>query len=1039
MSIYSSAVKNPVTTIMGFLAVVVFGIYSLSRLPIDFYPEIEFPAIMVFTSYNGANASDVERNISEPLEKSLNIVSNIKQVYSTSRDNVSIVTLEFEYGTNLDGAANDVRDALSMVSSLLPEGAEDPVIFKFSTNLMPILFYAVTAEESYAGIKNQLEEKVANPLNRIDGIGSISIIGSPTREVSINIDPRRMEAYNLSIEQIGSILQAENLNMPSGNLEMGQMNYPLRVQGEFEESDQIKNIVLGNYQGRTIYIKDVATVKDSIREMTIDDRINGRRGIMMLIQKQSGANTVKIARQVNKRLEELKKTLPPDIKIMTIFDTSEFITDSINNLSETLMFAFIFVVLVVLFFLGRWRATFIIILTIPISLIAAFIYLGISGNTINIISLSALSIAIGMVVDDAIVVLDNISKHVERGSTPREASIYATNEVWLAVIASTLTIIAVFFPMTMVSGMTGIMFHQLGWIVTITIGASALAAITITPMLSSRLLSLKSKTKKPGRFSHERLILPLLNRLDNFYVNTLKWCLRHRKTVIFSSLAVFILSVIIGIIFVKSEFIPQADQGQVTAEIELQAGVRVDETIKVARKIDAYIDEKIPEKDLVSTSAGSDDQAGFSALFMKSGTNIINVTIALVKKSQRERSDIEIADEFRNFLSTFPEIVKYKVSTEGGGMAMSTNTVDVEIYGYDLDQTTALANLVAERVKKVNGARDVTISREKSKPELRIRLDQDKMSMNGLNTALVSTVIRNRIVGFTASKFRESGNEYDIVVRFDENFRNSINDIENIAIPSPSGLIRLNEIGKVEEYWSPPNVERKRRERIVTVSATPYKVPLGKMAADIKAEVAKIEVPAGIMMDVGGAYEDLTESFSDLGLLLLVSFILVYIVMASQFESFKMPLIIMVSIPFSFTGVIFALAITNTSLSVIAALGAVMLIGIVVKNAIVLIDYTNLMRDREYGLDEAITRAGRSRLRPVFMTTATTILGMLPLALSTGEGSEIWSPMGISIIGGLTFSTAVTLVIVPVVYRVVVRRAERRQQKETEELDFMEI
>lgn len=1038
MSIYGSAVKKPVTTLMLFLGVIVFGIYSLIKLPIDFYPEMEFPAIMVFTSYSGANASDVERNISEPLESSLNTVSDVKQITSTSRDNVSVVTLEFEYGTNLDAAANDVRDALSLVTSFLPEGAEDPVIFKFNTNMMPILFYAVTADDSYAGIEDMLDEKIVNPLNRIEGVGAISLLGVPAREVAINIDPRRMEAYNLTIEQIGSVLAAENLNMPSGTVEMGEMSYPLRVQGEFTESDQIKNVVLGSYQGKIIRMKDVATVRDSIVDMKYEEKINGKTGISMMVQKQSGANTVKIARQINKELAELQKQLPSDVKISVIWDTSDYITDSINNLSETLMFAFIFVVLVVLFFLGRWRATFIIILTIPISLIAAFIYLMVSGNTINIISLSALSIAIGMVVDDAIVVLENISKHIERGSTPREAAIYATNEVWLAVIAATLTIIAVFFPMTMVSGMMGVMFQQLGWIVTITIGASALAAITITPMLSSKLLKLESKRKKSGKFSHEKTILPILNWIDDFYSKTLNWCLHHKRIVVFGSIGLFAFSILLAVISLKTEFIPQSDQGQISAEIELQAGVRFDETSKIAHKITAYIDENIPEKDIASVSAGSDDNAGFTALFQNSGSNIINVTLALSKPSERERTDLEIAELMRNYLATIPEIVKYSITTGDQGMGGSTNTVDVEIFGYNFDETTALANEVAERIKKLEGAREVSISREKSKPELRISLDQDKMSQHGLNTAGVSAMIRNRIVGLTASQFRESGNEYDIVVRFDENFRNSISDIQNMAIPTMAGTVRLGEIGTIEEFWSPPNVERKRRERVVTVSVTPYKVALGEMATNVKAEIDKMDLPAGVMVDVGGAYEDLTESITDLSMLLVVSLILVYIVMAAQFESLKMPLIIMASIPFSFTGVILALLLTNTTLSVIAMLGAIMLVGIVVKNAIVLVDMTNLMRDRDYELDEAIKRAGRSRLRPVLMTTATTILGMLPLALSQGEGSEIWRPMGIAVIGGLTLSTAVTLVVVPVIYRYVVRRGEQRRTRETEELDFME-
>jgi len=1029
MSIYGSAVKKPVTTLMVFIAIIVIGIYSFTRLPIDLYPEIEIPAIMVYTGYTGANASDIETNISEPIENTLNTVSNLKEVYSTSRDNASVVTLEFEYGTDLDGAANDVRDALGMVTRYLPDGADDPIIFKFSTNMMPIMFFAITADESYEGIEEELKEKLVNPLNRIDGIGSVSLIGAPIREVSVNVDPRKMEAYNLTIEQIGNVLRSENLNMPSGTVDMGQMSYPLRVQGEFEQSDQIRNVVLTNYQGKTIYLKDVAEVNDSIRKMSLEEKINGRKGVRMMIMKQSGANTVQIAKEVNKKIAELKKDLPADIKIEPIWDTSEFITNSINNLTETLLFAFLFVMLVVIFFLGKWRATFIIILTIPISLIVAFIYLGVSGSTINIISLSALSIGIGMVVDDAIVVLENITRHIERGSSPREAAIYATNEVWLAVIASTLTIVAVFFPLTLVSGMTGIMFKQLGWIVTITIITSAIAAITITPMLSSKFLGLKPVKKKPGWFSHERLVVPILDRLDNFYVRTLRWSLHHKKIVVFSAFGILIMSVLLATTL-KSEFIPETDQGQLSAVIELPAGIRVDETVKITRKVEDFINKEIPEKSLVSTSSGANDQAGFAALFQSSGSNIINVTMKLVTASERKRTTADIADQLRNYLETIPEIVKYNVTT-GGGMDMGGgNTVDLQIFGYDFDQTTALANQLAERIKKIEGAKNVIISREKSKPELRVTLDKDKMSQNGLSTAVVSTMIRNRFLGLTATQFRESGNEYDVLVRFEEKYRSSIVDINNISIPTASGMIKLGDIAKIEEFWSPPNIEREHRERVVTIKVTPYKVSLGELANKIKAEVKKVDAPSGIMLNVGGSYEDLEDSFKDLALLLLLSLVLVYLVMASQFESLKMPLIIMVSVPFAFTGVILALVLTKTTLSIIAALGAILLIGIAVKNAIVLIDFTNLMRDRGNSLDDAILKAGRSRLRPVIMTTATTILGMLPLALSTGEGSEIWKPMGIVVIGGLIFSTLVTMILVPVVYRIVVRRTERKAKRD---------
>ena len=1030
MSIYGSAVKKPITTIMVFMAVMVFGIYSLIKLPVDIYPDIEFPAITVFTTYNGASAADIETNISKPIEDALNTIDNLKEITSVSRDNISVVTLEFEYETDLSEAANDIRDAISLVKNSLPEEADDPNIFKFSSSMIPILMYSVTAGENYEGLEKLLDEKVINPLNRVEGIGSISLMGTPIRQVMININPRLLEAYNMTIEQIGNVLRAENLNMPTGSIKMGEMNYALRVEGEFDRSDKIRNVVLGDFNGQAIYLKDVATVKDSIKEMTVDEKINGQQGVRMMVMKQSGANTVKIAREVREKLEDLKKNLPPDVQIKSIFDTSEFISGSISNLTTTLMFALLFVGLVVLLFLGRWRATFIVIITIPISLIVSFIFLNVTDSSINIISLSALSIAIGMVVDDAIVVLENITKHIERGSTPREAAIYATNEVWLAVIVTTLTVVAVFFPMTMISGMTGILFRELGWIVTITVTTSTLAAITLTPMLSSKMLRLKEKRRKPRKFSHEKLIVPMFDNLDNWYGRALQWSLKHKTLIIVVSFLVFFASLFLAT-NLGTEFIPEADEGRLTVEVELQSGTRLEKTVSLARKIDEVI-ESYPEVDIVSTSAGSDEAGGMLAIFRSTGSNIINYTIKLKDIGEREKSVWEVAEQLRNDLSVFPEITNYNITT-GGGMSMAGNTVDVDIYGYNLDETTQLASELADKIKTIEGARDVEISREAAKPELRVELDREKMAAVGLNTAMVSTALYNRVAGLTATRFREEGEEYDVVVRFKEEYRNSISDIKNISLQTTTGqMVKLGEIGTIEEYWSPPNIEHKRRERIVTVSATPYKTSLGELAANIEQKISTTNVPGDVVVDVGGAYEDQQEGFRDIGLLLLLSLVLVYIVMASQFESLKMPFIIMFSIPFAFTGVILALLITNTTLSVIAALGAVMLIGIVVKNAIVLVDYINLMRDRGYDLDEAIVISGKSRLRPVLMTALTTILGMLPLALSTGEGSEIWSPMGISVIGGLIFSTLITMVIVPVVYRIFSHRGGRNKKREIE-------
>lgn len=1040
MSIYKSAVNKPITTVMIFTAVIVLGIYSLVKLPIDLYPELEPPYISVMTTYSGANAADIETNITKPLEDALNSVDKLKEITSVSYDNLSIVSMQFEWNTNLDEVMNDVRTSVDAVYNYLPDEVDRPSIFKFSTSMMPILFYAVTADESYPGLEKILEEKLINPLNRIDGIGSIATMGSPKRKIYVDIDPKKLDAYALSLEQIGSVIGAENLNMPSGNVKMGQVDYQLRVEGEFSESSQLNGIIVGNVNGKPVYLRDVATVKDTLKDGTLDEKINGKRGMRMMVMKQSGANTVSIAREVNKKMAELMPTLPPDIKIEPIYDSADFIKGAINNLSETLMWAFLFVVLIVLIFLGRWRATAIIILTIPISLIVAFLYLYFTGSSLNIISLSSLSIAIGMVVDDAIVVLENITKHIERGSSPREAAIYATNEVWLAVIVTTLVIVAVFLPLTMVGGMTGVLFKELGWIVTITIVTSTLVAITLTPMLSSRLLTIRHTRENKLNAIYDRTIRVGLDWLDNFYEKTIRWSLHHKKFVILITLVIFAGSLILGGMFVKTDFMPQNDESSLRAAIELQTGLRMEESAKIARKIEQLIRERYPEITVISSSTGADDEGGFMSLFNPSGSNRINLMTRLVPVKERSRSVFEIADDFRNQLDQIAEIVNYNVTTSNSMLGGGTNTVDVEISGYDFDQTNIMADEIKTRVGKISGATDILVSREKDRPELQVVLDREKLALNGLNSAIVSTYIKNRVDGLLASRFREEGDEYDIILRLKEGYRNSITDLNELTIMTPAGnKIKLSELGEIKEYWSPPNIEHKRRERIVKVSAKPAGISLGELATQIKAEIKDVSVPQGVSINVGGSYEDQVEGFQDIGLLLLMSLILVFIVMASQFESFAMPFIIMFSIPFAFTGVVLALFITNTTLSLIAALGAVLLVGIVVKNGIVLVDFINLMRDRGYELYEAVAKAGHSRLRPVLMTAGTTILGMLPLALSTGEGSETWTPMGITVIGGLIFSTVVTMVIVPVIYVLFARRGERdKKSKVRKRFVFMD-
>jgi HAE1 family hydrophobic/amphiphilic exporter-1 len=1038
MSIYSTSVKRPVTTILIFVALMVMGLYSLVQLPVDLYPEIELPYVVVFTSYPGASASDIESNVTRPLENSLNSISKLKEITSTSSDANSVVFMNFEYGTNLDEASNDIRSALSFMERYLPEGCEKPTIIKFNSSMMPIIFYAITAKESYAGLEKILDEKIVNPLNRIEGVGSVSLSGVPGRKVYVDVDPRKMEAYNLTIEQIGNVLRAENINMPAGYIEMGKTDYPLRIQGEFPESEVVKNLVVSSFSGNNVYLKDVAEVRDTIRETKLDTKINGTKGMSMYVQKQSGGNTVKVTKEVEKALATLTKDLPQDVKIEKLFDSASFIKGSVNNLTTTLMYAAIFVILVVLFFLGRWRATFIIILTIPISLIVAFIYLFVTGASINIISLTSLSIAIGMVVDDAIVVLENITKHIERGSRPREAAIYATNEVWLAVIVTTLTVVAVFFPLTFVKGLTGVLFRQLGMIVTITIITSVFAAITLTPTLSALMLKLRAPKPDAPIWTYDGSIRKGLNWFDKFYEKTLRWALHHKTFVSILAVIIFVGSMSLFMV-IGTEFFPEADESRVTSTIELQTGTRVDQTIITADKIDKLIKEKYPEVNLIATSTGSDDQGGFASIFLAGGTHTIRYSLRLVPIEERKKTVWDIVEELRADFAGMPEIINFTLSTSENMGSFGGSTVDVEIYGYNISETNIVAEDLAAKIKNIKGAKDVKISRAKSKPELQIIFDQNKMATNGLNTAMVSSAVKNRVDGLIATRLRQFGDEYDVVVRFKKSARSTLTDIENIGITNMTGqVIRLGEIAKIKEYWSPPSIERKRKERIVRVSFTPFKRSLTDIQIDVQKAIDSTPVPSGVMVQISGAIKEQMDAFMDIALLIVISLILVYLVMASQFESLKMPFIIMFSIPFAFSGVAIALFITNTTLSVISGIGAVMLIGIVVKNAIVLVDFINLMRERGLELYEAIALSGRSRLRPVLMTSATTILGMLPLAMSAGSGSELWSPMGIAVIGGLVFSTFVTLVLVPVVYAMFARHGERDKHIAVySEFDFM--
>ncbi len=1043
MSIFSSAVEKPISTLMVFLAVVVIGVYSYITLPVDQYPKIDPPYITVMTTYPGANASDIEQNITKHLENSLNSVDDLDEMTSTSSDNLSVVTLKFEWGINLDNASNDVRDAVDKTMDMLPDDVDRPTIMRMSTSMMPILVYAVTAEESYTGLYKILDDKVVMSLNRVDGVASAYVAGMPERVVYIDLDPNKLDAYGLSIDRIGNTLLAENRDVPGGNIKVGLEDYSIRVEGEFEESEQIGDVVLSVGNGQTVRVKDIANVRDTLRDITLEQQVNRKNGAILLVTKTSDANAVQVATDSKAVIEDAMKFLPTDIKFQMITDNSDFIIKAMNNLKETLAYALLSVIIVVFLFLGRWRSTFIIAMTIPISLVVAFIYLAVSNGSINTISLMSLSIAIGMVVDDAIVVLENITKHVDRGSRPKEAAKYGTNEVWTSVIVTTLVTIAVFFPLTLLPGMMGIFFKPLGWIICVCVTTSTVTAISLTPMLCSKILRLREKDQDKGKkYSFYNWTQRNLGRLDNFYERIVKWVLNNKAVTIVSMTVLFIASLFLAKL-ISTEFFPQNDTCNISVYAKMQQGQRVEETKRIAMDIDAKIRaqlESTGELKILTTSYGSEESASFASMMSTTGTNVMNMRIRVVDIKDRKRSVFQIGDDVRKILKEYPEVLEYRV--QFGQNGSTGNTVNLEIFGHDFDATANFAIEAAAELKKIKGAEDVIISRGDDKTELHIVLDREKLARHGLTTAGVGSMIRTSIYGYRNSKYKEEGEEYDIIVRLKEEFRHSITEVENFIITDAYGQkVRLKELGNVEEGYSPPSITRKTKQRYVTITVTPNDdVTMGDIADGIKEYVDRVVLPQGITsVYVGGSYEDQQESFQGIILLFILAMLLVYIVMAAEFESFKMPFIILLAIPFAFTGVLLSLVITRVTLSIVAALGCLMLVGIVTKNGIVLIDYINLMRERGYRLYDAITMACRSRLRPVLMTSLTTILGMLPMAISMGEGAETWRPMGISVIGGMIFSTIVTLLITPAVYAATDKSGSRdKLTEERKQYRFMD-
>lgn len=1023
MNLSETGVRRPVATLMAFVAVFLLGLIAWQRLAIDMMPEIESPSISVYTRWDGASTEDVEQQITRPIESALGSVTDLDEITSTTSEGVSRVTCKFKWGTELGEAANDMRDLLERAKRRLPDDADDPVMFKFNTANMPILGFSVTATENIEKMEDTVNDDIVDVLKRVPGVGTAEAFGGLERQINVHLDPAKLSAHGLSVAAIATAIDADNQTEPAGNVKIGTVDYTIRVPGEFATPEEIGLVVVKRDGDKVVRISDVARVEDGFAEETRVVERMGRAGMMVDVQKRSGENTMAVARRVMEKLGEIRENLPADYSIDLVFDTSDMIGKSIRSVGSTVLWGGLFVVLVTLFFLRSVRTSLVIALTIPFSLIIASVFMFLKGWTINLMSLSALALAVGMVVDNAVVVLENIISHVSRGAGRREAAMFGADEVGTAILASTLTTIVVFVPLVFVDGVTGIMLGQLGGIVTATLVASVVCSLLLTPMLASKLLA----PPPAGRGAYARFYAwseGRLASLERGYARLLSGALHARWLVVLAAVGVVALTVW-GFRSLGSEFMGKEDTGQLSISYQLPLSTRYEITAETGRRILEVVHRVCGDGAIVSEMLRAGGSGGFGG---GGGSHAGTIRLRLVDAKYRDRTADEYGDEITREVSQWPEIVK--VFSNSGNflnrilMGGGANLL-VEVYGWDLDETTAIAERIKRIAQETPGSRDVRVSQDMGKPELSIAIDRAKASAMGLSMQEITATVSALFQGDDASQYREGEDEYDITLRLAAPDRASIEDIRRTELPLPGGgRVRLDAIAQVVEGSGPVTITRKNQQRVVSVEfdATDAR-PEGDVMADVRRRVAEqIVLPNGVSVEYGGMVEEQEKSEKALTMMILLGIVLVYMVMAAQFESLLHPLLIMFSVPFAFSGVVAVLHLTGTPLSMSAYIGMVLLVGVVVNNSIVLVDYVNLLRSRGRALREAIVEGGRQRLRPVMITTCTTVLGMMPMATSHGDGSATWRPLGLVVVGGLALASVVSLVLVPTLYYIAERR-----------------
>ncbi|SNS18805.1 hydrophobic/amphiphilic exporter-1, HAE1 family [Anaerovirgula multivorans] len=1018
MNLSKLAVKRPVMIVMIMLVIILLGTISLTRLPIDLYPAMEIPIAIVSTSYSGVGPHEIENLITRPIEGAIATVSNIDTISSMSSQGSSMVIAQFNYGTDMNFAALDMREKVDLIKGTLPEGINDPMVLTIDPNSFPIIQISLVNGEDLSSLQVLAEETIKPRLERIEGIASVDVTGGYTKEIQIKTNQQRLDSYGISLSQLSQTIGASNTNLPGGTVKNGEKELTIRTMGEFRSLDEIKETPITLPTGSVILLKDIAEVELTHKEIKTISRTNGKSSINISVQKQSDSNTVQVASLVHDEIEKLQQE-HENVEITIVSDESTYITDSINNVLQSVILGGIFAIMVLYLFLRNVRSTLIIGTSIPIAVIGTFALLYFSNITLNLMTLGGLALGVGMLVDNAIVVLENIYRfRVERYSR-KEAASKGASEVAMAVTASTLTTIAVFLPIVFVEGMISSLFKELALAVTFSLVASLLVSLTLIPMLSSKLLKVDNtdvKERKGIRKGFKYLydaFDKMLNAIENRYKKILSWSLGHRKTTVLMAILIFLGS-LSSVFFVGVEFFPASDEGQISISVTLPTGAELHEINEILLEVEESI-ASIEEIETVFSSGGGGGQMGMGGGSSNGGT----VTARLSKIKERDRSSKEVADEIRGLLKDIPG-AEINVSESSSMGSMTGDPISIRLKGDDLEILEEISEDFKRVIESVEDTKEITTSFSEGIPEVQVYIDKYSAATYGLTTAQIANNIRNATSGITATRYKLDGDEIDVLIKGEENVKESLANLQQMGIATTTGgNVPLNQVASVSVEKGPVQITREDQQRVVTISGQIGNRDLGSVTQDIDRVLKNYNLPQGYSYEMGGQNQQMNDAFADLLLALTLAVVLIYMVMAAQFESLLHPFTIMLSVPVALAGGLLGLLVTGTALGITALIGVIMLSGIVVNNGIVLVDYINTLREAGKDRAEAITTAGPVRLRPILMTTLTTVLGLLPLALGIGEGSEMQAPMGIVVIAGLLLSTVLTLVLIPTVYTLV--------------------